>query len=293
MFLRSKVQDIKLRKRSRAISSKAGPMSETHSVTSPTASASLFTSPRLFAAPSSKGTTDPEAAASPTSILETKPFSAIRNPFFFDSNPAKPLFSPTLAPPTTEDPKAIGLGLLDALANDNENSVKRTFMAQQKMVVFGSQLKIQIPPHSSPVELATGNKNSQLASHSPARSMASYVSSSSPVVFAGCLPQSEIELSEEYTCVILHGPNPKTTHIFENCVIESCSNGYVAPVNEMSRCYHDLLGCAANDFLSSCYGCKKKLGPGEDVYMYRGEKAFCSHECRYQEMLFDEGNEKL
>ncbi|CAH8392880.1 unnamed protein product [Eruca vesicaria subsp. sativa] len=32
-------------------------------------------------------------------------------------------------------------------------------------------------------------------------------------------------------------------------------------------------------FLSSCYLCRKKLH-GHDIYIYRGEKAFCSTECR-------------
>ncbi|CAI0423413.1 unnamed protein product [Linum tenue] len=32
----------------------------------------------------------------------------------------------------------------------------------------------------------------------------------------------EIELSEDYTCVISHGPIPKTTHIFDDCIIDAC-----------------------------------------------------------------------
>ncbi|MQL77999.1 hypothetical protein Taro_010438 [Colocasia esculenta] len=46
----------------------------------------------------------------------------------------------------------------------------------------------------------------------------------------------------------------------------------------------------AADFLSSCYLCKKKLH-GEDIYMYRGEKAFCSMECRYRQIVIDEYQE--
>uniref|UniRef100_A0A1D1Z1W8 FLZ-type domain-containing protein n=1 Tax=Anthurium amnicola TaxID=1678845 RepID=A0A1D1Z1W8_9ARAE len=45
------------------------------------------------------------------------------------------------------------------------------------------------------------------------------------------------------------------------------------------------------DFLSSCYLCKKKLH-GVDIYMYRGEKAFCSMECRYRQIVVDEYQEK-
>eukprot|EP00268_Persea_americana_P052225 TRINITY_DN58411_c0_g1_i1.p1 TRINITY_DN58411_c0_g1~~TRINITY_DN58411_c0_g1_i1.p1 ORF type:complete len:246 (+),score=34.28 TRINITY_DN58411_c0_g1_i1:319-1056(+) len=45
------------------------------------------------------------------------------------------------------------------------------------------------------------------------------------------------------------------------------------------------------DFLSSCYLCRKKLH-GKDIYMYRGEKAFCSTECRNRQIVSDERKEK-
>ncbi|KAI3938893.1 hypothetical protein MKW92_012516 [Papaver armeniacum] len=46
-----------------------------------------------------------------------------------------------------------------------------------------------------------------------------------------------------------------------------------------------------SDFLSSCYLCRKKLH-GKDIYMYRGEQAFCSTECRYQQIASDERKDK-
>ncbi|KAK1620824.1 hypothetical protein QYE76_026341 [Lolium multiflorum] len=39
-------------------------------------------------------------------------------------------------------------------------------------------------------------------------------------------------------------------------------------------------GVKAAAFLTSCAFCGKGLGPGMDTYIYRGEVAFCSHECR-------------
>jgi hypothetical protein len=41
-------------------------------------------------------------------------------------------------------------------------------------------------------------------------------------------------------------------------------------------------------FLSACYLCKQQLSHGKDIYMYRGDKAFCSMECRYQQILMDD-----
>ncbi|KAK3157600.1 hypothetical protein QOZ80_2AG0124890 [Eleusine coracana subsp. coracana] len=81
------------------------------------------------------------------------------------------------------------------------------------------------------------------------------------------LSPDEIEESEDYTCVIARGPNPGTVHIFD---------------------HHVGVDSGGEEFLRWCHGCSKDLGQGKDIFMYRGEMAFCSHECRYREMLFDE-----
>ncbi|XP_059279834.1 FCS-Like Zinc finger 5-like [Lycium ferocissimum] len=45
-------------------------------------------------------------------------------------------------------------------------------------------------------------------------------------------------------------------------------------------------------FLKACFLCKRHLIPGRDIYMYRGDSAFCSLECRQQQMNLDEKKEK-
>ncbi|XP_039120520.1 FCS-Like Zinc finger 14-like [Dioscorea cayenensis subsp. rotundata] len=45
------------------------------------------------------------------------------------------------------------------------------------------------------------------------------------------------------------------------------------------------------DFLSRCYLCRKRLH-GLDIFMYRGDMAFCSEECRCHQILNDEIKEK-
>ncbi|XP_020210019.1 FCS-Like Zinc finger 6 [Cajanus cajan] len=46
-------------------------------------------------------------------------------------------------------------------------------------------------------------------------------------------------------------------------------------------------------FLRACSLCKRPLVPGRDIYMYRGDSAFCSLECRQQQMNQDERKEKF
>lgn len=95
--------------------------------------------------------------------------------------------------------------------------------------------------------------------------------------FVGSIPASEIELSEDYTCVRTHGPNPKVTHIFGDCILE-CHNDEAT--NFLKKSDDDnatpepagqcdvLASYPSEDFLKFCYTCQKKLD-GEDIYMYR------------------------
>lgn len=44
----------------------------------------------------------------------------------------------------------------------------------------------------------------------------------------------------------------------------------------------------AVDFLDRCFLCKQKLSPGKDIYMYKGDRGFCSVECRCRQIFMDE-----
>lgn len=45
-------------------------------------------------------------------------------------------------------------------------------------------------------------------------------------------------------------------------------------------------------FLRTCGLCNRRLSHGRDIYMYRGDTAFCSQECREQQIKVDERKEK-
>ncbi|CAO2185930.1 unnamed protein product [Urochloa humidicola] len=117
--------------------------------------------------------------------------------------------------------------------------------------------------------------------------------------FIGSVSASEIEQSEDYTRIIARGPNPKTTHIFGDCILEPHTVGDSDEAAAMEveegaagcyfvvKCAAGAAAPAADNFLSSCFACKKKLD-GNDIYIYRGEKAFCSASCRDQEIQLEE-----
>ncbi|KAJ8766742.1 hypothetical protein K2173_007809 [Erythroxylum novogranatense] len=41
-------------------------------------------------------------------------------------------------------------------------------------------------------------------------------------------------------------------------------------------------------FLQQCFLCSQKLLPAKDIYMYKGDRAFCSVECRCKQIFMDE-----
>ncbi|KAK8963987.1 hypothetical protein KSP40_PGU019575 [Platanthera guangdongensis] len=291
-----------LKKRSSAVCRKTGLMSDhislpstTKFINRPTVSSpipSSGSSTGFF--PKGFSGTDAAAVTSPTSILENKPFCAAGHDFISDgksrarSNTSSSVTK--LHPWDGEDSRVVGLGIVEALSNGK--TYKQSSNTESRMVLFGSQLKVQIPSNSRNcdshylVEYGVKNKSSRLAMalHSPARSCfsaASPASESSPPPVL-CLSPSEMKLSEDYTRVISHGPNPKTIHIFDTC------NGFNTLTTEITFSVHGQSGYPSDDFLTFCHSCRKKLGQGKDIFMYRGEKAFCSHECRNQEMLADD-----
>ncbi|CAN6551643.1 unnamed protein product [Malus baccata var. baccata] len=241
---------------------------------------SFFANPRLFTSFTSKAVSESDAVMSPTSILETKPFLGLRNPFWSESN------TPRTPEPESRrihwdklDSKGIGLAIVDAL---NESDPKPS-NPKTRMVIFGSQLKIQIPPlqpsvlspsrsPKSSADFSTKTENSHLGSFSSVLSQSPEKKSlfesetmNSTRVFTSRLSVSEMELSEDYTCVISHGPNPKTTHIFDNCIVESSDGVPEFSPGRKSNGSSSL----SESFLSFCDNCNKNLGHGKDIFMYR------------------------
>ena len=94
----------------------------------------------------------------------------------------------------------------------------------------------------------------------------------------GSLSAREIELSEDYTCIISHGPNPKTTHIFGDCILDCHTNELAnfgkkeesgTSSSQVAKSPENLTPPPSDKILSVCYSCNKRLEEGEDIYIYR------------------------
>ncbi|KAF5748405.1 hypothetical protein HS088_TW04G00358 [Tripterygium wilfordii] len=105
----------------------------------------------------------------------------------------------------------------------------------------------------------------------------------------------EIDL-ENYTYVTCHGPDNKSiTKVYydggDNVRINVCEVKEKKEKKKSTRSCVDQNMYPVADFLSCCNLCKKQLH-GKDIYMYRGEKAFCSPECRSRQIMVDERKEQ-
>uniref|UniRef100_A0A0D9VV36 FLZ-type domain-containing protein n=1 Tax=Leersia perrieri TaxID=77586 RepID=A0A0D9VV36_9ORYZ len=66
------------------------------------------------------------------------------------------------------------------------------------------------------------------------------------------------------------------------CATSLCGGGEASPSSAAFR---------VAEFLECCDMCKRALD-GKDIFMYRGERAFCSMECRYHAIVADEFREE-
>ncbi|KAG8389327.1 hypothetical protein BUALT_Bualt02G0217800 [Buddleja alternifolia] len=276
-----------LRNRSRAVTSKQASLMADHNNTSmlssPTTTtpiSSFLGSPRFFNGFLTKNISDSEnntLTMSPTSILDTKNSSTFVNPFGFDRNLPK---SPENNNKKSE-PGAIGLAMIDSIIEE-KNDVNFSNKPINRMALLGSKLKVQIPvinnPSLSPVEspkspadFGIKTRNSQFSSPFP---------STPSKDFTRQLSLKEMELSEDYTCVITHGPNPKTTHIFDDCIVESCSvdgdhdhddddESNIFSHHKKMESGFEIETSESAHFMSFCHTCKDILGQDKDIYIYR------------------------
>ncbi|KAK4775785.1 hypothetical protein SAY87_023746 [Trapa incisa] len=78
------------------------------------------------------------------------------------------------------------------------------------------------------------------------------------------------------------------TSLFVMASVYSTKLSHATSSSKSSTGKSPSLSFLAPAFLEKCFLCKIKLLPGRDIYMYKGDSAFCSEECRCQQILMDE-----
>ncbi|CAN8299256.1 unnamed protein product [Cochlearia groenlandica] len=241
---------------------------------------------------------DYESAWSPTSPLDLRLFSSLGNPF--DGSSSSLIRK---AHQKSWDSGKVGLSIVDSL--DVHHTDSSMSPPDSKNMIFGSWMRKEdskcLKPHhvvedfhvlSLPFVEVSMHKDDELAS---VKDNAFEVIKQTQGPVSGH-SKSDIEISEDYTCGISHGPDPKTTRFYGDRVMEllehngkktdCCESIFTVAPLDLTTVTDVLL--PSNDFLSFCCACRKKLGVGKDIYIYRGDKAFCSSECRAEVIHLDE-----
>lgn len=94
------------------------------------------------------------------------------------------------------------------------------------------------------------------------------------------------EMSPWQECV-LHNQRSQEAEIDEDYVIPP-------PIFSVASVPSNYCGfdIRSMSFLDACAFCQRAFLPGKDIYMYRGDQAFCSAECRGKQIKIDESKEK-
>ncbi|EES01375.1 uncharacterized protein LOC8069803 [Sorghum bicolor] len=181
-------------------------------------------------------------------------------------------------------PPRVGLGLVDALTADDETGCSMHFGGRSSFLdSIKPFLDLALPKAAAaPV---CGNKAAAAAPASSAGGVAARVDEVNEYPYADC---------EEYTCVISRGANPRTTHFLAGETVEAVRRGgdvggrcrevifSIEPFSDQLLPSTSSSSAAATASVASgrCCCCMKRLQENKDIFIYLGEKAFCSSECR-------------
>ncbi|KAG5243551.1 hypothetical protein OIU76_009537 [Salix suchowensis] len=168
----------------------------------------------------------------------------------------------------------VGLGIVAALDKPSNTDMGHEFLA--KYAICRSNLNRSVPV---PVPVNSG-KNCE--------------------IFSCDFEEMDMGSLEDYTFVTIHAPDQSFTRVYHDggehgkrghdrrCESTGCTS---VLKKFPAGAVEDVSLYPTSDFLSSCHLCRKKLH-GRDIYMYRGEKAFCSVECRSSQIMTDERREQ-
>lgn len=174
------------------------------------------------------------------------------------------------SPKNFEEPNGVvGLGILAAM---NGNSKNECNVQDQ----FRNAVLAVSPKSSNPIIILSNNRKSNTPSPSNKRSPTGFSNGNSDIGMGPSI--EEMELCEEYTCVISHvGDNKikKREYFDDGGFLENKNfDGSVKITTNSSKLvpFSSAVGQMEDfqmgDFLSSCFLCKKQLH-GLDIFMYR------------------------
>ena len=105
---------------------------------------------------------------------------------------------------------------------------------------------------------------------------AGQVSVGGPRRYIGSVSAMEVEQSEDYTCIIAHGSNPKTPRFFGDRILEPCPllvPDWESKETEEAELYWLVKGPGGADeeFMRFCFSCNKSLDGDQYCFYWYGD----------------------
>lgn len=203
----------------------------------------FFRVPDLLVKLSAKCLSELDVVRSPTSPLELKFFTGLgtkspRSSSLDASQNQKILLG-----------DRVGLGLVDSLTDENPTPLGG------RKVLLGSEMRI------------TDNLSRKNSSTAPvqAAEVEQKDDSMSDGLKSSIMSLDDIVNSEDYTCVVSRGANPRTTHIFGDHVFEF----QIDQLMHVETKSDESMSQVKEGAMSFCFYCCEKLKEGRDIYIYQ------------------------
>ncbi|XP_059645086.1 FCS-Like Zinc finger 6 [Cornus florida] len=107
-----------------------------------------------------------------------------------------------------------------------------------------------------------------------------------------CDSQKNPVMKDQDTLAVPQGPAEQGPSWYDHRPMATVSPRYHGRTSAGDHTHTETSTTTTAHFLRTCGLCKRRLATGRDIYMYRGDTAFCSLECREQQMKLDERKEK-
>ncbi|VVA95955.1 unnamed protein product [Arabis nemorensis] len=265
-------------------------------------SAPLFSIPGFFVGFGAKGTHDSDAGKSPTSPLDFGVFANFGG-LFSPRSPAPS--SPRFSQRNKWVCDKIGLSVLSSMASSIGDEGGQSDSFRRENIVLAPQIKVNVdrraerssklfddpcvksnslPKNFSAASLSDAiNIQSNMRDsitdvwdttvveerNSPRRSSSSPMDIISSQAYSRSLSGREMALSEDYTCIISHGPNPKTTHIFGDCILDCDPKelGGLGTKEDIEKPEGDSLPNFLDDSLSQLCSCTGKPQDCQNIHI--------------------------
>eukprot|EP00249_Psilotum_nudum_P011768 c23368_g1_i3 orf=561-1517(+) len=228
---------------------------------------------------------DNDAVASPRSVLSNVGSSNlhVKSP----RSGLDVLYS-TPRPWEKQGSDGVGLSIVAALSTCEENpgndETSNDLMIHTGVAVQGTPLTNQQPSSSHQTQripIALGPSRTSPPGHTQ-QHLDTRCRDEDMQDWFTCMAEYSRELTDKH----------KPTLVLGATVDTGLPGSIFSAISPASSCNEISCLLPAIDFLSSCFFCMRHLEPGKDIYMYRGDRAFCSVNCRYQQIVIDERKEK-